>query len=410
MPKPNRRQSVAVLLAVFLVVLFRPVDADEKVDLSRFIVVGDSLAAGFQNFSLLATQQVNGPANLVAEQARIPLDLPLVPYPGIPNVLTLVSAGPPPVVAPVPDLPPAFPRINPATQATNLAVPGHTLADAIFTRPGVTADLLTNTVLGFPTPFLVPGTPRSQMENAVALSPTFVLLWIGNNDALFPAIVGNVAFLTPVNTFAALYDLLSQTLAETHAPMVMVNIPDVTVAPYFTSLEKLSAQVGVPAAIVGPLLGMQPGDYLQPGGLPTAFAILGGQIAGPLPALCPLALPGIPVSQVPCVLHANEVAIIRTAIQDYNQVIAASAQRYGAALVDLNTLVSDLVVGGYKAANHRITGDFLGGFFSLDGIHPTNTGYAILANEILEQMKQQLHVNIPKVNIVRVADQDPLIF
>ena len=410
MPKPNRRQSVTVLLAVFLVALFRPVDADEKVDLSRFIVVGDSLAAGFQNFSLLATQQVNGAANLVAEHARIPLDLPLVPYPGIPNVLTLVSAGPPPVVAPVPDPPPAFPRINPATQATNLAVPGHTLADAIFTRPGVTADTLTNTVLGFPTPFLVPGTPRSQMESAVALSPTFVLLWIGNNDALFPAIVGNVAFLTPVNTFAALYDLLSQTLAETHAPMVMVNIPDITVAPYFTSLEKLSAQVGVPAAIVGSLLGMQPGDYLQPGGLPTAYAILGGQTAGPLPVLCPLAVPIAAVSQVPCVLRANDVAVIRTAIQAYNQVIAASAQRYGAALVDLNTLVSDLVVGGYKAANHRITGDFLGGFFSLDGIHPTNTGHAIIANEILEVMKRQLHINIPKVNVQRVADQDPLIF
>jgi len=409
-PKPNRRQSVAVLLAVFLVVLFRPVDADEKVDLSRFIVVGDSLAAGFQNYSLLSTQQVNGSANLVAQQAGTLLDLPLVPYPGIPNVLTLVSAGPPPVVAPVPDPPPAFPRINPATQATNLAVPGHTLADAIFTRPGPTADPLTNTVLGFPTPFLVPGTPRSQMESAVALSPTFILLWIGNNDALFPAIVGNVSFLTPVNTFAALYDLLSQTLAETHAPMVMVNIPDVTVAPYFTSLEKLSAQVGVPAAIVGPLLGMQPGDYLQPTGLPTAFAILGGQIAGPLPAQCPLALPGIPFSQVPCVLHANQVAVIRTAIQAYNQVIAASAQKNGAALVDLNALVSDLVVSGYKADNHRITGDFLGGFFSLDGIHPTNTGYAILANEILEQMKRQLHINIPKVNVVQVAHQDPLIF
>ncbi len=410
MPKPNRRQSVAVLLAVFLVVLFRPVDADEKVDLSRFIVVGDSLAAGFQNYSLLATQQVNGPANLVAQQAGIPLDLPLVPYPGIPNVLTLVSAGPPPIVAPVPDPSPAFPRINPATQATNLAVPGHTLADAIFTRPGVTADPLTNTVLGFPTPFVVPGTPRSQLESAVALSPTFILLWIGNNDALLPAIVGNVALLTPVDTFAFLYHLLSQTLAETQAPMVMVNIPDVTVAPYFTSLEKLSAQVGLPAATVGPLLGMQPGDYLQPGGLPTAFAILGGQIAGPLPALCPLALSGIAVSQVPCVLHANEVAVIRTAIQAYNQVIAASAQQHGATLVDLNALVSDLVVGGYKAGNHRITGDFLGGYFSLDGIHPTNTGYAILANEILEQMKRQLHINIPKVNVVRVADEDPLIF
>jgi lysophospholipase L1-like esterase len=110
------------------------------------------------------------------------------------------------------------------------------------------------------------------------------------------------------------------------------------------------------------------------------------------------------------VLTANDVAVIRATIQAYNQVIAASAQRYAAALVDLNSRVSDLVERGYKAGSHRLTGDFLGGLFSLDGVHPTNTGYAILANEILEQMKRQLHINIQKVNVTQVAKQDPLVF
>ena len=49
-----------------------------KADLSRLVVVGDSLSAGFQNDSLLDLQQPHGYASLVAAQARVPLWLPLI--------------------------------------------------------------------------------------------------------------------------------------------------------------------------------------------------------------------------------------------------------------------------------------------------------------------------------------------
>ena len=73
-------------------------DPDQEADLSRLVVVGDSLSAGFQNGSLLDSQQPHGYASLVAKQARVDLPLPLIAAPGIPNVLTLLSAGPPPVI------------------------------------------------------------------------------------------------------------------------------------------------------------------------------------------------------------------------------------------------------------------------------------------------------------------------
>lgn len=38
----------------------------------------------------------------------------------------------------------------------------------------------------------------------------------------------------------------------------------------------------------------------------------------------------------------------------------------------------------------RLTTDFLGGFFSLDGIHPTYTGHALLANEFIHVLNAQL--------------------
>ncbi len=61
---------------------------------TRFVAVGDSLTAGVENFSLLDSQQPHGYASVIAKQAGWPLVLPLVPPPGVPNVLQLVSLGP----------------------------------------------------------------------------------------------------------------------------------------------------------------------------------------------------------------------------------------------------------------------------------------------------------------------------
>src|ERR1039457_2713012 len=62
------------------------------------VVICDSLSAGFQNGSLLDTQQPNGWASLVAKQIGFTLTLPLIAPPGAPAVLELTSLGPPPVI------------------------------------------------------------------------------------------------------------------------------------------------------------------------------------------------------------------------------------------------------------------------------------------------------------------------
>jgi hypothetical protein len=48
--------------------------------------------------------------------------------------------------------------------------------------------------------------------------------------------------------------------------------------------------------------------------------------------------------------------------------------------------------------------------FSLDGVHPTNTGYAIIANEFIKTMNRSLRTNIPYVSVAQVSQTDPLIF
>src|SRR5260370_9632182 len=90
------------LLLIALVALALPTQAQKRANLTRLVVVGDSLSAGFQNGSLLDSQQVHGYANLVAQQAQTNLPLPLISFPGPPNVLALISPGPPPDILQVP--------------------------------------------------------------------------------------------------------------------------------------------------------------------------------------------------------------------------------------------------------------------------------------------------------------------
>ncbi|GEM_PF-3199386 len=52
--------------------------------------------------------------------------------------------------------------------------------------------------------------------------------------------------------------------------------------------------------------------------------------------------------------------------------------------------------------------DFLGGLVSLDAIHLTYTGYALLANMFIEKVNEDLHYNIPFVDIEKVVQNDPL--
>src|ERR1700744_2715624 len=124
-------KKTALAVQTTLILLLTPAGAFSgllgKADLSRLVIVGDSLSAGVQNFSLLDSQQPNGYAALIAAQARVSLTLPLIPFPGAPNVLQLSSLGPPPVIQPAPGTLPPMPRDNPTTQPTNLSIPGITV-------------------------------------------------------------------------------------------------------------------------------------------------------------------------------------------------------------------------------------------------------------------------------------------
>ena len=85
------------------------------------------------------------------------------------------------------------------------------------------------------------------------------------------------------------------------------------------------------------------------------------------------------------VLLPSEQAEIAAATTAFNATIAASATQAGLGLVDANGLMNKIADGGLTSGNFILTDVLVrGGAFSLDGVHPTARGYALIANEFMK--------------------------
>ncbi len=379
-----------------------PAQAANAGNFTTTYFLGDSLTAGYQSGSLIDTSQPNGWAPLVAAQAKFAITLPLIAPPGAPNQLTLVHLATPTLLSTIGTLPgTTVGRDNFAAQPTDVAVPGALTNDVLNTlpllNPAAGQQTLNQLVLGYPGFGF--GVARSQAQQAVAANATTIFVWIGNNDALVADLAGTPSAMTPLATFTTQYQqLITYLTANSNAHLVIANIPDVTAVAYLqpatTLLGFFSAQTGVPTATLSALLGIQPGDLVGLPGVQQVPGILGGTAKGPIAAIN--------------ILHAADIPTVQANVVAYNKVIAAAAAAAGATLVDINALFATTAANGVTV--NGITGNtsFLGGVFSLDGIHPTNTGYAVIANAFINAMNGSIKTTIPDVNLVPIAAADPL--
>ena len=363
----------------------------KKADFSKFVVAGDSLTAGYQNAQLIETSQVHGYANVIATQAGVSLNLPLIPAPGYPQITIEQN------YAVVTGLNPIARENN--QQTLDVAVPGFPVAALIglpsscppdYTNP---VSVMAQEILN-PTCSLKPG--PTELQEAAALKPTTSILWIGANDVLFSLLYGTAP--TDALTFAEEYNIAASTMAQASGHLVLANIPDVTLTPYLSSVQTLAGIVKLPVPTVEAVFGLKPGDMVTPYAFPLIEA-MGTSLT---------ALPDF-TAQGPVVIRTAELNQIRVDVIAYNIVIATEAVLHHATLVDIYSLVNNLAANGIEVGGQRLTTGFLGGLFSLDGVHPTNTGYAIIANEFIKTMNSSISAGIPPISVEQVSKSDPLL-
>lgn len=391
-----RSALCTALLAAFSFASLASAESASK--LGRFVVVGDSLAAGFQNFSLFTAPnggQPYGFAADVARQAGANLNLPTITYPGIPPAISYdPSTG---MLSRAPGY--GF-RVNFA-QTQNFSVPGYTLGDAISHNVDLSTvanpltanpiDVLALTVLGIPsssyplaciTGFNGSVVTLSSVSCAARSHADTLLVDLGNNDALQSVTQG----LQPTDPemFKAQYQQAVAVLAAGHPKLILTTIPDVSAVPFLIPVPLFQAKCGaMPQGATG-------SDFVVPNITDPNFS---GNVCTDY-----------------AVRPASLIDAAQSAVTAYNGTIESTAAKYHAVVFDLNGLFAQISAnGGYRVGPFTLTTAPFGGIFSLDSIHPTNTGYAIMANDLINTINAQWHRNIPPVSIEQVAAADPLV-
>lgn len=112
------------------------------------------------------------------------------------------------------------------------------------------------------------------------------------------------------------------------------------------------------------------------------------------------------------VLLPQEQEEIKMTIDAYNATIAAAANgNANVALVDLNQVLADATSNGVEFDAYTMnTALVTGGLISLDGIHLTARGYALMANKFLEAIDTNFGSNFVASGNVAKADSYPIAY
>jgi len=64
--------------------------------------------------------------------------------------------------------------------------------------------------------------------------------------------------------------------------------------------------------------------------------------------------------------------------------------------------------GNGNGTGRYVTADYLGGIFSLDGVHPSITGHAIVGNNMIEAINDSYGAGLAGINEYAVSENDSL--
>jgi lysophospholipase L1-like esterase len=226
------------------------------------------------------------------------------------------------------------------------------------------------------------------VSDALRAGPTFFSLWIGGNDVLGYALTGGTSDeITSEMFFSAYVNSIVNSLTSGNTNGVIANIPAIDALPYFSYLTSgeytpfLVEDVSVEA-------GYRPLTAKEKILLPAAGSLatgMGSSIENPIPEHL--------------YLSESQLSAINDAILAYNVTLKEIAEENNLAFVDMYSLMEKLKTGLALDGNVYTNAFISGGIFSLDGIHATYRGYAIIANEFIRAINAQYDARIPLVNV-----------
>jgi len=365
---------------------------------TSYVALGNSITAGYQAGGISAETQSQSYAVLLASGMRTPFSVPYLNYPGCPppidNILTGHRVG-----GGSGDDCSLRSSLGGQAVINNVAVPGAFASDPTDPLGAGAANALTMLILG----------GKTQVARALDARPTFASVWVGNNDVLPAALSGILTPLpgvspgiTSVDAFTGSYDSMLDALTAggTLKGGVLVGVVNVTAAPIFIpAVAILNPQVKAAAeSYVGRSLTVDASCTPSTQSL-IDFRLLSEIRAGTQPATIACApVAGSLLGNV-FVLDAGEIATVTQAVGEYNAAIQARANELGWAYADPNPALLQLRESGDiplvpDLANPESA---FGAYISLDGVHPSGAGQALLANVIAEAINEKYGTDIPSL-------------
>jgi hypothetical protein len=409
-------------------------------DFSVYAAIGNSLTAGKSDYALYRSVQVHSFPAQLARAVGTAFVQPLIEDPGVwddltPGVGRLIVDPSSSTIEIVPELwtagQPANQYATHPAPYNNLGVPTALAADVLQAK-GASTSLSGNEIFDvILRPGFFAGDSLTILEQALALAPTFVTLWVGNNEILGAATQGSGVALVDPTTFQGLLNTIVTAIRSTGAGAAVGNVPDVTASPFFTTIPYFVINPDTREPVLGPggsliPLIAQEGTGIPPflgagdlvlltaqDSLAQGMGILDEVLiqlimqeqgvdsltaAGILPVAFPKHQQPLPGNLT---LSSSEVSSLGSAVNAYNAAVEAVCQSAGYPVVDMRSLLNGLaeeprVVNGVEYGTEFITG----GVFGLDGIHPTALGYSLVANEFIRTINVFYGAAIPEVDDV----------
>ncbi|HXQ28706.1 MAG TPA: SGNH/GDSL hydrolase family protein [Gemmatimonadales bacterium] len=362
----------------------------------RYVALGNSITSGYQSGGINdSTQRQAYPVVLAAAMGGDPFYYPSLAGPGCPPPYTNIFTGT---------------RLGPASTATtcyfrssptppyvsDVAVPGAYAIDLYTNGAGTNSNALTQLFLG----------GRTQVQAMAAAQPTFVSVWIGNNDVLDALLdtakAGDSTVITPLATFQTEYQQVAADVKATGAQAVLIGVANVTEVPYaslgstyFAIKNGLVAGVAFPATFI-----------VGPNCAPSSLGGKGDSILVPFPFGA--ALVGVAAQGVADTLHCTEIHTVQPAqlrkliatVLAYNTFINATASANDWAYLDPNPTLDSLRLNPAEVApfpnlQASCSASPFGLAFSCDGFHPSGATHLLIARHLAQAINAKYGSAIP---------------
>jgi hypothetical protein len=375
----------------------KPADSG-RLPLGNFVVLGEGLAAGMGDFSLASSAQTDSFPSQMARQMGVPFVQPLIEPPGIGDAF---GFAPLPVIVPSPLQTTVVNQIPPSPPQ-NLSVPGLTILESIHSRPrqplvdrNSSKQTAINLILGVRgIAYGAPGPLATQLETAVAQKPTFALVALGYTEAIEATVAGDPARLPTLDSLRNTYPRIVESLRSTGAEVLVLTFPDPLDTAYFSTLSQAAETAKVDPDLLAERWQLKPDDLITANGLnEIGFQIFGARL-GPLPS--------------GSVLPASTAAEMQRRIGELNLEIAKIAAAKGAHAYDLFAFLKKLRAQAVSIGTRKLTANYLGGIYCINGYYPGATGHALIANDILSQLNRDFGAKFPLIDIPAVMATDPV--